>query len=701
MLRTLTLLSALLFLPTVAFAVVCPAEEKPGQYYNCDSETGRWVIDEEYRKFQLDSQNDCGSLAAEAKETCLADKAREFSKSRVEDNSSDTSKKNVLAKVAKYTSMAALATIAFKDSRCQAPSSTLIAAGAAVNAGGDVWAWLKHHNGSKKMADEYAEYTNGKTTSDAQKKAFIFLADEQALVSSVAKIKAYGQTAAAALYTAATIVALTESIPTATATTPPCATPTDIKSKLLSNKSAKFIMGAAGLVNTAPLFFDNAKEKNQRKDLFKGAHLLSPFTNSLFLASLWKHLAIGSAHAQAEVLEPIVRMVPKKIKQIPIELKLEKIEFPEAKRYEGSIENTAKTEKTPYTRAIISGVLAGATGYLASHSFKVAEISRKRASDLRKIAKKFATVENECSADDLKSPTNERCYCWSYNQETGNHEPRSNDRSNSDICKKSWDSGDYFFSATDYSQNPYLNGKGCITNRGGFDKVCSCRKIINPKTGLNNCKKIQSKASWPKGLSTSGFITDAMKRANSLMSGAQSYGSATMGEISDMIKSNARAKRLADKISAKLDKALMAKGSKPLQATKRSDQMAMKLAKSSPTPQSSFLSSSSLSGDNSFLPQDDLKKIQEAAQKSGVSISAEYDSSGKAQPTGKKDDAIDFGFGDLDAMEEDGSGNAAVMDVMKKDFNYGENDISKRKDDSIFKILSGRYMSSGLRRLFE
>jgi hypothetical protein len=42
-----------------------------------------------------------------------------------------------------------------------------------------------------------------------------------------------------------------------------------------------------------------------------------------------------------------------------------------------------------------------------------------------------------------------------------------------------------------------------------------------------------------------------------------------------------------------------------------------------------------------------------------------------------------------------------VSEVMKKNFDYGENDISKNATTNIFLVISNRYHKSGIRRLFD
>ncbi|PJB52855.1 MAG: hypothetical protein CO099_10330, partial [Bdellovibrio sp. CG_4_9_14_3_um_filter_39_7] len=55
------------------------------------------------------------------------------------------------------------------------------------------------------------------------------------------------------------------------------------------------------------------------------------------------------------------------------------------------------------------------------------------------------------------------------------------------------------------------------------------------------------------------------------------------------------------------------------------------------------------------------------------------------------------------SMGDDGgsnNGNNQVLNYMDKDYNYKNNDIVQRDDLSIFDVISNRYSTSGMRRLF-
>jgi hypothetical protein len=76
----------------------------------------------------------------------------------------------------------------------------------------------------------------------------------------------------------------------------------------------------------------------------------------------------------------------------------------------------------------------------------------------------------------------------------------------------------------------------------------------------------------------------------------------------------------------------------------------------------------------------------------------------KAQPEEQEQKAIaaptDQSMPDLGPTPEEVTAEQ-VAEVMKTDFEYGENDISPVKESNIFQLLTHRYQRSGLKRLFD
>jgi hypothetical protein len=88
--------------------------------------------------------------------------------------------------------------------------------------------------------------------------------------------------------------------------------------------------------------------------------------------------------------------------------------------------------------------------------------------------------------------------------------------------------------------------------------------------------------------------------------------------------------------------------------------------------------------------------LKNAEQKSGLDLLG----SGKGLGNKRTDGKESFNF------VSDGSGNPNGAQTQnfpetQKNYNFKNNDISKRDDTSIFEIISNRYVQSGLKRLFD
>jgi hypothetical protein len=116
---------------------------------------------------------------------------------------------------------------------------------------------------------------------------------------------------------------------------------------------------------------------------------------------------------------------------------------------------------------------------------------------------------------------------------------------------------------------------------------------------------------------------------------------------------------------------------------------------------SNGLANGPFGGGSSFSSLDPklAAKLEKTAKENGVS-DIKFSTPASAA-VAKKDNGFDLS----DLSGSGGSGDvvdlAGTEEVMQKNFNYGSNDISNNSSENLFKMISNRYLVSGLKRLFE
>jgi hypothetical protein len=375
---------------------------------------------------------------------------------------------------------------------------------------------------------------------------------------------------------------------------------------------------------------------------------------------------------------------------------------------EATTATTTATPVTPATELIrdqyfidspegiltLSVIGAGASGYLLYEAIDQISESKK---NIEKIDTVLATFKdsyaNFCPTghEDLNEP---RCYCY-----TTDNKPNK-DRTKSQTCIDLWAKDSYRITAEkgNYAgDGKFVDAAGCVKLNGQFDEKCTCKKFIDSK-GSNACLKTTN-ITIPEGLgsgfATSSGLQDVIKFSNNSANGNPGFSSFS----SDQLRKNAiNAKKMRDAVFSKLAPSLSGNAKKALSINGNNVQQFTKAIFGEKALQASAKGSSSpmsFAGSSSGDPKIDAL-LKNAEQKSGLDLLG----SGKGLGNKRTDGKESFNF------VSDGSGNPNGAQTQnfpetQKNYNFKNNDISKRDDTSIFEIISNRYVQSGLKRLFD
>ncbi len=330
---------------------------------------------------------------------------------------------------------------------------------------------------------------------------------------------------------------------------------------------------------------------------------------------------------------------------------------------------------TPKGRLITNGLLGGWMGIMSSHMKKQQDISKDRAEMLRKLKSEFVAFDGlvSCTAAERNITSKPSCYCYTSDNK------RNPARAASSICAKLW--GTFNSASTDY-----LGGndeKVCVSSSNTIDTTCSCRTQIGPD-GKNTCLKVGSSINFP-GLDTGSFkmLSSAMAPANSLYNGSAAAGTLDTPTIGT---NAARIKAQADKLMQK-----ELGSSKPISDMEK----ALKTSTAGMSMGGAAMDSSN--SPTNMTPAQAAKALDEEIKKGTVQ---DINTAGSSESIGGGNSApeqLEFGMTQEDlAVQED-----QIAEVMNKDLDMNNADITKGSDTNLFEVLSNRYQRSGMRRLFD
>jgi len=314
-----------------------------------------------------------------------------------------------------------------------------------------------------------------------------------------------------------------------------------------------------------------------------------------------------------------------------------------------------------------------------------ADEASDNASRIQEVIDDFKTNVAGLCPEGREDMQNQRCFCYN---DDGSQNPN---RTKSAICKALW--------AQD-SRNLYVDGQGlasginhdpvgCMDISGNFDSSCKCKKF-KTSSGGNACMKIGNPTNVSMGGSSQFAAPQLLGSANNILNGTNPVG--TFSGF-DPVKIGAVAKGIAEQNARRLDNQIKKEGGKPLKLTGSfGDKLAKKISSSKEGQKR--IAASSFNTAAKSRPQ--TGAIAEALKKAEVKTGirkVSFTSSSKKAAKKKKKARYDFSF-------DDGSASGKVQKFMDKKYKYKENDIVKREDVSIWKVISKRYNVSGLKRLF-
>lgn len=336
-----------------------------------------------------------------------------------------------------------------------------------------------------------------------------------------------------------------------------------------------------------------------------------------------------------------------------------------------------------------AGLMLGLNAYLIVHALKEKKRAQGHIDNIDEIIATYSEYVAGFCPDGREDLTDERCYC--YNGDGSQNE----NRGNSVICQNLFAADNINYSLINEKPVSLTDGprQGCVTVTGQFDPECKCRKMTNSTTKQNACANAPATTALNTGFAAQIGASDTLKALNSFPQGANK-ALAALNEGS-LTKAAARNKKLADSIIKKANK----DGAK-FPTTNELEKQAQKLALNAATDKklAKFRNGLSPSRSASRSSNPSLSKALSKAE-SRVNLKPTLAASGSGKGAigakGAKGGAFKFNWNDAAAKQ----GNK-VQTFMEKKYKYKGSDIVKRNDVSLWNVISRRYQTSGLKRLF-
>jgi hypothetical protein len=742
---------ALVFLLQSILALYPSTVWAVSEYPNCDSTTEdkddaghRCVLKAQAADLRTSMQQ-CKDITNEdeKKECLLKNAAYRDSEGTTQSTNQDSSKKgarDAAITLAAIQTAFSIGNIAFHEKgSCQQWSWVFMNLAGIASAVGELVAFFGVYlPKSKELNTEFENIAKDPELSGAQKKAFEFLKKEQEMKASTDTARAITYTVSTALYGTAVGFAIYElvlsksnaaSAAKSLAENGTCQS--DSQKNAFYNKPLfKILAIASGLVPIFTRIYEKSdQDKNKhsvkmwlQKDLKDLKQLLeSPIENtiaendlekswfsetasstsiteyqevkkfdntnvqmiSLFISKVLDQLIIKDAQAQVSPNSP----------DFPAYLARLNNNAQASAKIEAIKKSTGKLKKfmaSPIMRLLGSGTMFGLGLGITITTYKQAEEHRNRAAVYDKLMKLLPTDDAEigiCTAEDRKDASKPNCYCYIDMQGAEAPNPAT---ANTDICKQKlgqYKIGDY--EGTDKK----TDGKVCFKKDGNIDFECRCKQQKD-KDGQNGCMKAQKGFAVNGGLGFTNMSNAGMNGFSQIASGNLSGAGVSGGTLTQGLSSINTMKKKANALLKKngvapIDFAGLEKSAK-----------AEMLQNAAQVVNSNGLANGPFNGGSSFSSLDPklAAKLEKTAKENGVS-DIKFNTPVAAAAT-KKD-----GFDLTDLSGESGSGEvidlAGTEEVMQKNFNFGSNDISKNSSENLFKMISNRYLVSGLKRLFE
>jgi len=340
---------------------------------------------------------------------------------------------------------------------------------------------------------------------------------------------------------------------------------------------------------------------------------------------------------------------------------------------------------------VAGGIGTGITIKLRSIAAQQVEVAEQNIKDIDETMAKFQEqIAGFCpkGRDDYN---NARCYC--YNDDRS----KNNSRTKSEVCKALWaqDDQNFFKKAGNYAANTTGERSGCMMVDGKFDADCKCKKFKDNNTGQNACYKTYT-STINGNIGQTLALPEGKSVLDSITSGGLSTGALSQGNLDKLA---AKVKKARDSMLANLNNQLKTNNQGEIKLNE--DALLRQVASQ---PISKEIATETKAADLGDLSDSaraaspiagDIKAALAASNIKPVNFSG--DSKGLNAAGGPQQPKFNFSLGDDGAG---GNANGQVLNYMDKDYNYKNNDIVQRDDLSIFDVISNRYSTSGMRRLF-
>ena len=335
--------------------------------------------------------------------------------------------------------------------------------------------------------------------------------------------------------------------------------------------------------------------------------------------------------------------------------------------------------------AILSGVMTALYGVLAKASGEDHKKSLERAKIVKEIRESFEQMHASagfCSSrEDMARP---QCYCYTDNGE------RHPERTNSETCKALWaqHDRDLFVEANNETLVPGKSPsrRGCVDQGQRFDANCDCLKKID-ESGNNSCYKTILSPEANSALTASNTGESILEDIGNITAGGLSAGVTDLGPLE---KKAARASLRLKDILKKQDELAKTKGWPSSAEILRPIGASLKGAGSKiATAPLKHLVKATSAMPNSMKTA--VRAIEEKAKSKSKTLNIR---GGALSPKGK---------GKKTPFNDSATGRPKVLeDFMDKNYDYSEREesIVDDKGVSLWRIVSARYLGTGLERLF-
>ena len=343
-----------------------------------------------------------------------------------------------------------------------------------------------------------------------------------------------------------------------------------------------------------------------------------------------------------------------------------------------------------FTSPVLIAVIAAISGtyslLLSVASYTEHFNSIKNIETLEDVIARFeSSMEGYCSSHDDQSDS--KCYC--YNDDGS----RNSNRGNSEICNTLWNPSwaqSKFVTAQDGTRSSSSNPSGCIAINGEFDQQCKCRRFKDATTGQNACYKTDRSVLNFNNLGTATGLNSIASRIDSVSQGT--YSSGALGSWSSANNMAAKARKIAKKMYANASKETKNQMKGAAKQFSKLTKAAGKTIQQTADKVSSIMPQQVAA---TSLPEGEKASLlRNTINKNGL---GDVLYSRKSKSNKKKNEmAFNFDFNESAAQNK-----KVVTDFMDKQYKIKNEDIVKKKDVSIWKVLSNRYNLSGLKRLFD